>query len=85
MEAMKEELELFFVCWILDIVLLNRSKCRSLFIQHCGYIQKSKENCRQTGNTLEEISCLVRSICVYFGSEETRKIENQASKFTEMK
>ena len=30
--------------------------------------QKNKENCHQTGNELTEISCLVRSVCVYFGS-----------------
>ena len=47
--------------------------------------KKSKENCRQIGNKLAEIICLVRSICVYFGSNETRKIENQGSKLTEMK
>ena len=46
---------------------------------------KKKENCRQAGNKLIEISCLIRSICVCFGSEEIKKIENQASKFTEMK
>ena len=43
------------------------------------------ENCHQTGSTLVEIGCLVRSICVYFGSQEAKKIENQASEFTEMK
>ena len=37
-------------------------------MQHCGYMQKNKENCSQSGNKLAEISCLVRSICVYFGS-----------------
>ena len=46
--------------------------------------KKNKENCRQTGDKLVEISCLVSSICVYFDSLETKKIENQASKFSEM-
>ena len=46
---------------------------------------KSKKNCRQTRNKLVEISCLVRSIYVYSGSQESRKIKNQASKFTEVK
>ena len=92
MEAIKEERELFFVCYIPDIYYSMNSIIHwiDLDIDHysCNIVdiyKKNKENCPQTGNKLVEISFLVRSICGYFGSEETRKIENQASKFTEIK
>ena len=45
-ETIKEKRELLFVCYIVDIYYslnsfysLNRPKVRSLFVQHCGYIQ----------------------------------------------
>ena len=46
--------------------------------------KKKTKNCRQTENELVEISFPVKSICVHFGSEDTGKIKNQASKFTEI-
>ena len=44
MEAMREEKEWLFVCYILDIYYsLNRPKFGSLFMQHCRYVQKNKD------------------------------------------
>ena len=44
-------------------------------MKDCGFIQKNMENCCQSRNKLVEIIRSVRSICVYFGSQEARKVE----------
>ena len=50
----------------------NQSIKHKHAMQHCIYIYIyiyiNKENCRQTAKKLVDVTCLARSICVYFGS-----------------
>ena len=44
-------------------------------MKDCRFIQKNMENCCQARNKLVEIMRSVRAICVYFRSQEARKVE----------
>ena len=77
---MKEERELFFVCYNLDLYIihwidLNLSHYSCNFVDTDTY-RKTRKNCRQTRNKLVEISCLVYFRIFWFiRNKEYRKLK----------
>ena len=83
MEALKEDRKLFFVCYVLNRHYSVNSIIHStdLNLDHCScnivdIFKKNKENFRQTGNKLVEISCLVYFHIFWFiRNKEYRKLK----------
>ena len=83
MEAMKEDRKLFFVCYVLDRHYSVNSIIHwtDLNLYHCScnivdIFKKTKENFRQTGNKVVEISCLVYFRIFWFiRNKEYRKLK----------